>query len=102
MQARRTAVPRRFSAVTQQSWSMQPRVSQTSGKRWKRILGEPRFRAAYDFLLLRGEEDPGLEELGQFWNKAQEDMPVTVAAPSGNRPARRPRSRRRRRGGSRP
>ncbi|HLF29954.1 MAG TPA: polynucleotide adenylyltransferase PcnB [Xanthomonadales bacterium] len=101
-QARSTAVPRRFSTVTRQIWSMQPRLNKTSGKRWKRILGEPRFRAAYDFLLLRGEEDPGLKALGQFWTQAQEDMPVTVAAPPDSRPARRPRTRRRHRGGNRP
>lgn len=102
MQARSTAVPRRFSAVTKQIWSMQPRLNKTGGKRWKRILGEPRFRAAYDFLLLRAEEDPALGELGQFWTKAQEDMPVNVAEPSDSQPARRPRPRRRRRGGHRP
>lgn len=101
-QARSTAVPRRFSAVTKQIWSMQPRLGKTSGKRWKRILGEPRFRAAYDFLLLRGEEDPGLKELGQFWTEVQEEMPVTAPEQTDSKPARGTRPRRRRRGGKRP
>ena len=52
-QCRRTAVPRRFSAVTRQIWLLQARLRKTRGKRWKRLLYEQRFRAAYDFLLLR-------------------------------------------------
>jgi poly(A) polymerase len=73
-QAGATAVPRRFSAVSKQIWAMQPRFLKTSGKRWKRIFGEQRFRAAYDFLLLRVEEDPSLAELAEFWTTAQEGV----------------------------
>ncbi len=94
-QSSTTAVPRRFSAVTRQIWSMQPRFNKTSGKRWKRIFGEQRFRAAYDFLLLRAEEDPSLVELGEFWTEAQKG--VTVGAPAASTPGKRPRRRRPRR-----
>ena len=76
VQCRTIAVPRRFSAVTKQIWSMQPRFNKTSGKRWKRIFGEQRFRAAYDFLLLRAEEDPSLKDLSEFWTQAQVGMPL--------------------------
>jgi poly(A) polymerase len=72
IQAQSTAIPRRFSAVTRQIWVMQARFTKTRGKRWKRLLHEQRFRAAYDFLLLRAEEDPSLEPLCVFWTKAQE------------------------------
>jgi poly(A) polymerase len=72
IQAQSTAIPRRFSAVTRQIWVMQARFNKTRGKRWKRLLHEQRFRAAYDFLLLRAEEDPSLEPLCEFWTKAQE------------------------------
>jgi poly(A) polymerase len=92
-----TAVPRRFSSVSKHIWAMQPRFSKTSGKRWKRIFGEERFRAAYDFLLLRVEEDPGLAQLAQFWTTAQVGMlaPAPLPAePSGGR-HRRSRTRRR-------
>ncbi len=92
-----TAVPRRFSSVSKHIWAMQPRFNKTSGKRWKRIFGEQRFRAAYDFLLLRVEEDPALAKLAEFWTTAQEGMiaPVQVSLepPGGRR--RRSRSRRR-------
>jgi len=92
-----TTVPRRFSSVSKHIWAMQPRFNRTSGKRWKRIFGEQRFRAAYDFLLLRVEEDPGLAKLAEFWTAAQEGMLVPAAViqePVGGR-RRRSRSRRR-------
>ena len=73
-QCKTIVVPRRFSAVTKQIWAMQPRFNKTSGKRWKRLFGEQRFRAAYDFLLLRAEEDPSLKDLSAFWTQAQEGM----------------------------
>ncbi len=73
-QTRSTAIPRRFSAVTRQIWVMQFRFSRTRGKRWKRLLHEQRFRAAYDFLLLRAVEDPSLEPLCEFWTKAQDGI----------------------------
>jgi poly(A) polymerase len=101
IQARSTTVPRRFSAVTKQIWSMQPRLGKTSGKRWKRILGEQRFRAAYDFLLLRVEEDSSLKELGEFWTKAQAENPPDQMERTDTEPVRRSRPRRRRRGGKR-
>ena len=85
-----TAIPRRFSAVTRQIWTTQPRFAKTRGKRWRRILHEPRFRAAYDFLLLRALEDPSLKELCEFWTKAQEGMDFTPPARSrSQRPRRR-------------
>jgi len=75
-QARRTSIPRRFSAVTRQIWMLQTRLARTRGKRWKRLLFEERFRAGYDFLLLRAREDPALEPLAQFWTEAQRDVDV--------------------------
>ena len=95
-QSRATAIPRRFSAVTKQIWSLQTRLEKTSGKRWKRIFAEQRFRAAYDFLLLRVEEDPELAPLAEFWTTQQEGrLPEAVVAPTTPATRRRPRSRRR-------
>jgi len=86
-QVGRTALPRRFSAVTRQIWTMQVRLQKTRGKRWQRPLNERRFRAAYDFLLLRAEEDPSLTELCEFWTKAQEGIDFSRKAhESRNRP----------------
>jgi poly(A) polymerase len=97
-QAQSTAIPRRFSAVTRQIWVMQARFTRTRGKRWKRLLHEQRFRAGYDFLLLRAIEDPSLEPLCEFWTKAQEGIDFSVKrgdseAVSRRRPRRRYRRR---------
>lgn len=97
-QARRTAVPRRFSAVTRQIWLLQARFTKTRGKRWKRLLYEERFRAGYDFLLMRAKEDPSLEPLCEFWTEAQTqvDIPAEAVKPARSRRDR-PRRRHRRR-----
>jgi poly(A) polymerase len=91
-QVQRTAIPRRFSAVTRQIWESQPRFNRMRGKNALRILNHPRFRAAYDFLLLRVEEDAELEPVAQFWTQAQKDNPPQ---PMPERPSRRRRPRRR-------
>jgi poly(A) polymerase len=94
IQTRSTSIPRRFSAVTRQIWVMQVRFQRTRGKRWKRVLHEQRFRAAYDFLLLRALEDPSLKPLCEFWTKAQEGIDFSRRR-FDNTQARRARPRRR-------
>lgn len=69
------AIPRRYTAVMREIWSMQPRFLQRSGQRPFRLLEQPRFRAAYDFLQLRcasGEVDPAV---GQWWEAFQQASP---------------------------
>lgn len=97
VQLQSTAIPRRFSAVTRQIWVMQARFNKTRGKRWKRLLHEQRFRAAYDFLLLRAEEDPSLVPLCEFWTKAQEGIEFPRHGDNRNNRRDRPRRRYRRR-----
>ncbi|MFT5138706.1 MAG: poly(A) polymerase [Rhodothermales bacterium] len=93
VQVRRTAIPRRFSAVTKQIWEMQARFRRTQGKRAMSVLHHTRFRAGYDFLLLRSVEDQELLPLVKFWTGVQKDMPERKSLPP------RKRQRRRRRGG---
>ena len=71
-QARRVAIPRRFTITIEEIWALQSRFTQRTKKRALRLLEHPRFRAAYDFLLLRAEESPELAELGVWWTQAQE------------------------------
>ena len=98
MQVRRTAIPRRFSNVTRQIWEMQARFGKTRGKRALRILKQPRFRAAYDFLLLRAEDESELQALADFWTEAQKDFkPLAEKAAQPFQPRRRSRRRPRRR-----
>jgi poly(A) polymerase len=70
-QQARIAVPKRFTLPLQEMIGMQPRFERREGRRALRLLDHPRFRAAYDFLLLRaaaGEADP---ELAQWWTDIQ-------------------------------
>jgi poly(A) polymerase len=70
-QAQRVAIPRRFALVIEEIWAMQPRFAQRTRKRAFRLLEHPRFRAAYDFLVLRADESAELAELAQWWTEAQ-------------------------------
>jgi poly(A) polymerase len=110
-QAQRVAIPRRFTLAIEEIWAMQPRFSQRTRKRAFRLLEHPRFRAAYDFLVLRSQGSPELAELAAWWTEAQElgqeeladrlaGIPATpeAAAP----PARKRRRRRRKPAGAAP
>jgi poly(A) polymerase len=52
--AQQTAFPRRFSSPMKELLNMQWRFGETHGARAARLLQHKRFRAAYDFLVLRG------------------------------------------------
>jgi len=89
------AIPRRFSTPMREIWSMQSRFANTKGKRPGRLLSHPRFRAAYDFLLLRaesGEVDPAQ---GEWWTRFQEQQGLDPKG--GNKPASSDKQRHRRR-----
>jgi len=98
-QVQRTAVPRRFSVVTRQIWTLQPRFNNTHGRRAKSLMNERRFRAAYDFLLLRAVEDESLTELCEHWTEAQKGVKLNTGQHDRykNESRRRPRRSRRRR-----
>src|SRR6185369_13936213 len=70
-QAKHVAIPRRFGMVMEEIWTLQPRFEDLQKKRVFRPLAHPRFRAAYDFLLLRAPESAHVRELGEWWTRAQ-------------------------------
>jgi poly(A) polymerase len=95
------ALPRRFSLPMQEIWLLQPRFSQRQRRRVFRLLSHPRFRAAFDFLVLRlsaSDEHAGDVE---FWREAQQHPDAAVsaaeAAGEGDEAGDKPRRRRRRR-----
>ena len=98
-QAERVAIHRRFSSMAKEIWCLQPRFENRRGKRPQRLSAERRFRAAYDFLLLRAMENPELQELADWWTTFQEvdgeqRHELTRAAPGkGRGKRRRPRRR---------
>jgi len=70
-QNKKLAIPRRYDAIMQEIWAMQPRFTGRSGRRPFRLLEHPRFRAAYDFMLLRCESGEVEMELGEWWEAFQ-------------------------------
>lgn len=67
LQRKKLAIPRRFDAVIQEIWAMQPRFEARIGRKPFRLLAHPRFRAAYDFMLLRCESGELSPEFGEWW-----------------------------------
>lgn len=95
-QSEKLAIPRRFSGDMREIWALQPRFLHRSGQRPYRLLQQQRFRAGYDFLLLRCESGEVEPEIGEWWTRFQragEDeraaMLVREAAPGKRRRKRR-------------
>lgn len=70
-QCRHTAIPKRFSIPLREIWELQPRLERRSGRRADQMLEHPRFRAAYDFLLLREAAGEKTDGLGAWWTRYQ-------------------------------
>lgn len=68
-QVKALAIPRRCTTGMKEIWSLQQQMTKRYGKRPWRILEHPRFRAAYDFLLLRAQVDKPSEALASWWTK---------------------------------
>ncbi|HRH81159.1 MAG TPA: polynucleotide adenylyltransferase PcnB [Thiobacillaceae bacterium] len=89
------AFPRRFDGMIKEIWALQPRFEQRSGSRPYRLLSHPRYRAGYDFLLLRARGGDAPEELADWWTRfqdADEEARASLLQPSqvsGKRPRRR-------------
>ncbi len=66
-QAEKMAIHNRYTATMKEIWGMQPRFEQRAGKRPFGLLTHPRYRAGYDFLLLRCESGELPMELGEWW-----------------------------------
>lgn len=99
-QSRSISVPKRFSLPARDIWTLQLRLRQTQPRRAERLLSHPKFRAGYDFLLLRAkiEGHPDLKELAEFWTEFQKGKETGHGArsSSGDDDApKRPRRRRR-------
>ncbi|MGA7983468.1 MAG: polynucleotide adenylyltransferase PcnB, partial [Chromatiaceae bacterium] len=89
-------IPKRFGLPMKEIWTLQPRLEQRQGKRPYRLLTHPRFRAAYDFLLLRAEAGEVESELADWWTQFQQADGQERARLTESGRRRRPRRRRRR------
>jgi poly(A) polymerase len=101
MQTEKLAIHKRFSADMREIWGLQLRLEKRSGRSALKLLEHQRFRAGYDFLLLRcasGELD---ESVGAWWTEFIEgDVAAREALLTQGGKDRSPRKRRRR-GGAR-
>jgi poly(A) polymerase len=100
-QAAMLAIPRRYGGDMKEIWVLQPRFLQRAGRRPYRLLENPRFRAGYDFLLLRcasGEVDPAIGEWWTRFQTADEDERKTLLTQDSAAPQRKRRRRKRRSG----
>ncbi|AFJ03572.1 Poly(A) polymerase [Methylophaga frappieri] len=94
------AIPKRFSLVTRDIWTLQPRLARRQGKRAFALLLHPKFRAGYDFLALRAEAGEPLQALTEWWTNFQQASATEQAEMVKNLPDAAPakrKSRRRRR-----
>ena len=80
IQAEKMAIHNRFTATMKEIWSMQPRFEQRAGKRPYGLLTHPRYRAGYDFLLLRCESGEIDNEIGEWWTQFADADAETRAA----------------------
>ena len=72
-QIQRIMIPKRFSTAMREIWQLQQRLPKRFGRRAQQLINHPRFRAAYDFLLLRGEIEGGdALEIAQWWTEYQD------------------------------
>jgi len=108
-QQSRVAIPRRFAVPMRELLMLQPRFNRRSGVKSLSLLQHPRFRAAFDFLLLRAQVGVADSELARWWTDIQvlpqeervalvQARPVEPVVEGGTVPSRR--RRRRRRGGA--
>lgn len=70
-QQSRAAIPRRFGTFAKEMWELQPRLERRQASRVERLLHHPRFRAAYDFLVLRAKSEEDLAQLADWWEHYQ-------------------------------
>ena len=109
-QQARVSIPRRFAVPMRELLMLQPRFNRRGGVKALSLLQHPRFRAAYDFLMLRAEVGAAEPELAQWWTRIQtlpqeERVALVQARPvepvtEGVAPEPGRRRRRRRRGGA--
>jgi poly(A) polymerase len=87
-----TAIPRRFTTPMREIWDLQHRLVRRNGHRAESLVQHPRFRAGYDFVLLREEAGEHLDGLGVWWTRYQEvdadkraEMVKNLGTPNGPR-----------------
>ena len=100
-QQQSVAIPKRFQLPIKDIWILQERFEKRDPKRAYKTLEHPKFRAGYDFLLLRSQfADDSVKELAKWWTEFQDASSATqnqMLKTTGNRSKPRRKIRRKRR-----
>jgi poly(A) polymerase len=83
-----TAMPKYITTAIRELWSLQPKFNARVGSKPSRLMAHPRFRAAYDFLVLRAETGGADPELSEWWTRyqnANENEQRKMTQPSRNK-----------------
>ncbi len=81
------AMPKHITTAMREVWGLQPKFNARVGSKPSRLLTHPRFRAGYDFLLLRAETGGVDPELAAWWTRyhqADENEQRKMTQPSRN------------------
>ena len=96
----RGLIPARLTTTMREIWSLQPRFTQRTGRRPHRLLEHPRFRAAYDFLMVRGAAGEVENDLVDWWTDfqtldagGQDALQMQLTEPAASAPKKRRRRR---------
>ncbi len=71
-QSARLAIQRRIAGDMREIWQLQPRLARRTARYCDALLEHPRFRAAFDFLLLRARTGDAEPELASWWQDYQQ------------------------------
>ena len=75
MQRDKLALQHKIAADMREIWALQPRFDRRSGRTAAKLLEHPRFRAAYDFMLLRAESGEIEADIATWWTALVEAEP---------------------------
>jgi len=70
-QVKRTSIPKRFSANIREIWELQLRLTHRPALKAEQLIEHPRFRAAYDLLVLREKSGEDLNGISTWWTDYQ-------------------------------
>ena len=66
-----TAIPRKFTSYIKDIWYLQLKLNDRLKNNPNKIIKHPRFRAGYDFLLIRENASKDKSDLGKWWTSFQ-------------------------------
>jgi len=79
-QLKHISIPRRFSQMARDIWTSQPKFQRTQGKQPARLVAQPCFRAAYDFMCMQSMVSLVPGNLRQWWTEYQHNQPTSPSS----------------------